>query len=192
MVPAALPAFSAPTAVSVVPRVLASSAETAWAAIAEKAIRPANQLSLQFMGNSSEGGLEGQADGAAVAQKRRQSVLRGHGGAVVAVVTEVVDVLQVEAVLLQHVGADAEAVVAEALVAAEGRRGVAGDADRVTHRRREVDSGQDLEPGRVERGADADVVLGRAAVPLVLADARRVADAHEQVRAAGDGGEMRP
>src|SRR5204862_7124838 len=154
MVPAALPAFSAPTAVSVVPRALASSAETAWAAIAENAIRPANQLSLQFMGNSSEGGLEGQADGAAVAQERRQSVLRGHGGAVVAVVAEIVDVLQVEAVLLQHVGADAEAVVAEPLVAAKRRRRVAADADCVRHRRRQVDSRQHLEPGGRERSAD--------------------------------------
>src|SRR6188472_3350704 len=125
MVPAALPAFSAPTAVSVVPRVLASSAETAWAPMAEKAIRPANQCNLRFMVDSSEGGLEGQADGAAVAQERRQSVLRGHGGAVVAVVAEKVDVLQVEAVLLQHVGADPDAVVAEPLVAAEGSRSVA-------------------------------------------------------------------
>src|SRR6185295_15140259 len=104
---------------------------------AEKAIRPANQLSLRFMGGSSEGGLEGQADGAAVAQERRQSVLRGHGGAVVAVATEIVDVLQVEAVFLQHVGADAEAVVAEPLVAAEGRRGVAAEADRIGDRRRQ-------------------------------------------------------
>src|SRR3954469_2298478 len=97
MVPAALPAFSAPTAVSVVPRALASSAVTAWAPMAEKAIKPANQWSLRFMVGSSEGGLEGQADGAAVAQEGRQSVRGGHGGAVVAVVTEVVDVLQVEA-----------------------------------------------------------------------------------------------
>src|SRR5678816_1064593 len=69
MVPAALPAFSAPTAVSVVPSVLASSAETAWAAIAEKAIRPANQLRLRLMENSSGGGLEGPADGAARARE---------------------------------------------------------------------------------------------------------------------------
>src|SRR5678815_4333550 len=192
MVPAALAAFSAPIGVSVVPRALASSAETAWAEIAEKAIRPANQLSLRFMGDSSEGGLEGQADGAAVTQERRQSVRRGHGGAVVAVVTEKVDVLQVEAVLLLHVGAEADAVVAEALVAAEGRRGVAAQADRVGHRRRQVDTRQDLEPGGVERGADADVVAGRAAVPLVLAVAGCIADAVEQVRAAVDADKVRP
>src|SRR5947209_3936867 len=122
MVPAALPAFSAPTGVSVVPSALASSGETAWAAKAEKASRPANQWSLRFMVDSSEGGLEGQADEAAVTQERRQSVGRGHGRSVVAIVTNEVDVLQIEAVFLLHVGADAEAVVAQAFVAAEGRR----------------------------------------------------------------------
>src|ERR1700749_1588974 len=106
MVPAALPALSAPIAVSVVPRAFASSAETAWAAKSAKANSPANPWSLRFMVCSSEGGLEGQADEAAVAQVRRQAVRRGHGGAVVAGLADEVDVLQIEAVLLQHVGAD--------------------------------------------------------------------------------------
>src|SRR6476659_4374981 len=131
MVPAALPAFSAPIAVSVVPKVLASSAETpAWAPAAEHASRAANQWSLRFMVDSSEGGLEGQTHEATVAQERRQPVGRGDNGPVVAEVADEVDVLQVEPVLLLHAGADADAVVAEALVAAEGRRRVAAQADR--------------------------------------------------------------
>src|SRR4029077_12188667 len=107
--------------------------------------------SLRFMVCSSEGGLEGQTHETAVAQERRQSVGRGDNGAVVAEVADEVDVLQVEAVLLLHVGSDADAEVAEALVAAEGRRRVAAQADGVRQRRRQVDSRQHLEPGRRER-----------------------------------------
>src|SRR5947209_5841657 len=138
MVPSLLAAFSAPTRVSVVPpSALASSAVTAaFAAVAAYAAqtRAANRVSRMCMFVSSEGGLEGEAQHAAVLQVGGEAVGRRDGGAVVLVVTEPVDVLQVEAVLLLHVGRDADRVVAEALVATERRRGVARDSDRVGHR----------------------------------------------------------
>src|SRR5205085_893781 len=95
---------------------------------------------------SSERRLEREAQGAAVAEERGEAVLGGDGAAVVAIAAEIVDVLEIEAVLLVHVGADAEGVVAEALVAAEDRRGVARQADRVRRRCREIDARQHLEP----------------------------------------------
>src|SRR4029453_1668622 len=73
---------------------------------------------------SSESGLESQVDESAVFQQRRQAVLADELDAVVPGRSEVVDDLQVDAVLLVDVGAEADAVGAVALVAAERRRGV--------------------------------------------------------------------
>src|SRR4051812_22105522 len=107
MVPSALPAFSAPTGVSVVPSAFASSAVTAACAASEPAAMamPASQCRLIFMRGSSEGGLEGEAHEATVLQVGGQPVRGRHGRAVVLRLAHEVDVLEIEAVLLQHVGA---------------------------------------------------------------------------------------
>ena len=91
------------------------------------------------------------------------------------VTADEVDVLQVEAVFLLHVGRQPDAVVAQPLVAAENGGGVTVEAHGVGERRRQVDPREHLVPGRREGDADADVVLGGTAVPLVLAGAVAVA-----------------
>src|SRR5262245_24212182 len=102
MVPSLLPAFSAPTAVSVLPSALASSGEIAACAVppsAAAAIAASIRLRFIDVSSSSEGRLEGQAQEAAVLQERGEAVLAGDGRAVVAVLAGEVDVLEVEAVL---------------------------------------------------------------------------------------------
>src|SRR3990167_2615926 len=169
MRPSLLADLSAPMAVSVVPSALASSAlRAACAGAVTAAARTAASSVIRVcMDDSSEGGAEGQADEAPVLQEGGEAVLRRHGAAVVAVAADVVDVLQVDAVFLLHVGRDADGVVAQALVAAEHGGRIARDADRVGHRRRQVDARKDLEPARCEGEAHADIVLGGAAIPLV-------------------------
>src|SRR6478736_7731815 len=125
IVPSLLPACSAPTGVSVVPRALASSAVMAAfaPAAAVAATTPARRMRWDLIIIvSSEGGLEGQADEAAVLQVGVESVgardLLADGAGAFAVAAEEIDELQVEAVLLPEVRTEADGVVAAALVAA--------------------------------------------------------------------------
>src|SRR4029453_146340 len=120
-------------------------------------------------GFRSEGGLEGQADEAAVLQEGCQAVLGRNGGTVIAVTAHEVNVFQVKAVLLLNISRHPDAVVAEPLVAAENSGGVTVEADRVGQRRRQVDTVEHLIPGGCECCTHTGIVLGGAAVPLVEA-----------------------
>src|SRR5258706_13067318 len=131
MLPSLLPAFSAPNGVSSAPSFLASSAVTAaWPAAACTDSTPA-QISVAakvFIGLCLrlERGLEREEDGAAILQEGLAAVgHRDRAGGVRRVVAEVVDVLEIEAVLALVVEPEADRMVARALVAARGHRRVA-------------------------------------------------------------------
>src|SRR5471030_2317441 len=139
MVPSLLPAFSAPTAVSVPPSCLASSGVTAACAPVAASSAASMMVCLKFMVSTlSEGGLESRGQEATVFEQRRHAAVGsdGAGGRVGHQRAEEVDILQVEAVLLAHVERHANRIVAGALVAARLHGGLALQADRTAERHR--------------------------------------------------------
>src|SRR3954469_10387129 len=124
MEPSLLAAFSAPTAVSVVPICFASSAVTAASADPATVTPSARASILRIMVFSSgcclERGLEGEREPATVLERGIRPVRDRHGaGRIGGVVAVVAVVAEVHAIALQDVRAEARAVVAVALVAAE-------------------------------------------------------------------------
>src|SRR4051812_17465598 len=122
MVPSLLPAFSAPTAVSVVPSCFASSADTAAKEGAQIAASARARIDWGCMRVSlSERCLERERPPAAVGERAEHAVERGGGArrGVGRVVAEVAGVLQVHPVLRINVGGEPEGVIAGVVVAAQ-------------------------------------------------------------------------
>src|SRR5260221_11836129 len=127
MVPSLLPAFSAPTAVSVVPSCLASSADTA--AHDAGALRDMSAATMIVLRNiccsSLECGLECQRDPAAVRKRGKGTVSRVQSAvAADRVCTEIAVVRKLHVVFLIKVGSDPGTPVAGALVASQQHGGV--------------------------------------------------------------------
>src|SRR5471032_2414621 len=128
MVPSLLPAFSAPTAVRVLPSCFASSGVTAACVPVAASSAASMMVCLKFMVSTlSEGGLESRGQEATVFEQRGHAAVGSDGarGRVVRQRAEEVDVLQVEAVLLAYIERHADRIVAGALVTARLHGGIA-------------------------------------------------------------------
>src|SRR3546814_2111754 len=85
---------------------------------------------------------------------------------------EIIGVLQIDLIILEQRCADAGAIAAVGLIAAEHHRRVAPQSIGDGYRQLQIDVRKHLVPDRGELGAQADVVLGRTAIPFVLAGTR--------------------
>src|ERR1700752_3094216 len=99
------------------------------------------------MSPGSERGLEGEVHGATVLEKGLRAVEGDAARSERSQIAEVVDVLQVEAVLAVGVQAQPRRPAAGAFVAAGAHGRVAVDAARIAQGHRQVRAREDLEPG---------------------------------------------
>src|SRR5690606_4443073 len=178
MLPSALPACSAPTAVRLCPNWAACSGDTApWAAATTASdnaltIKDWIRVISDLLGRWSESCLEGESDHAAVLELRRgaregrrlprYTVVQAVGarrrtidGRLASVEgTEVVHVLEVEAVLVTHVGGNPHRVTTGVFITAQLHGRVAIEADVVGQRQVDIDTREYLVPGRGEVDAE--------------------------------------
>ena len=135
--------------------------------------------------SSSECGLEGQTRRSHGPSAGRETVLRSDRGAVVLVAAEVVDVLQVDTVLLVHVGTRRRCCSCRGPGCRRRRSARCRTGQpRRCQRRRQVDAREDLVPDRREREREARRSSWSRSRPTCPCRARRITLGHEQVAAA--------